>query len=194
MSFSAFDNYSSVRSSLKLLIKIFVHFQNWELSIVKHTIISSKCNAWSIYVLQLKILYVLCTRDEQPLFVLICSSAPMSEKNSNVLICLDFSTVVLMAELINPAVMYYLSKSLRDSQCDVDTECWVHSLSLWQMRMVNFPVTSTAFVPCEYSPSVGQAQLCTALSLMLESIISQLLGRLTDVCCTNKGFQLESGG
>lgn len=60
--------------------------------------------------------------------------------------------------------------------------------------MVNFAVTSTAFVPCEYFQSVGQAQLCTALSLMLESIISQLLGRLTDVCCTNKGFQLESGG
>lgn len=62
------------------------------------------------------------------------------------------------------------------------------------MRMVNFAVTSTAFVPCEFFHSVGQAQLCTALSLMLESIISQLLGRLTDVCCTNKGFQLESGG
>lgn len=61
------------------------------------------------------------------------------------------------------------------------------------MRMVNFPVTSTAFIPCECFQSVGQAQLCNALSLMLESIISQLLGRLTDVCCTNKGFQLEWG-
>lgn len=55
----------------------------------------------------------------------------MREKNPNVLIRLDFNTVEPMAELINPAVMYYLSKSLRDSQCgDVDTECWVHCLSL----------------------------------------------------------------
>lgn len=137
--------------------------------------------------------YVLSPWDEHPLFCPDMQHCSNKRKNLNILIHLNFNTVEPM--LINPAVMYYLSKSLGDSPCgNVDTECWVQCLSLWQMRVMNFPVTSTALVPCEYFHSVGQAQLCTALSLMLESIISQLLGRLTDVCCTNKGFQLESGG
>lgn len=55
----------------------------------------------------------------------------MREKNPNVLIYLDFNTVEPMAELINPAVTYYLAKSLRGSRCgDVDIECWVHRASL----------------------------------------------------------------
>lgn len=61
------------------------------------------------------------------------------------------------------------------------------------MRTMNFPLTSTA-LPHVNIFRAGQAQLCAELSLMLESIISQLLGRLTDVCCTNKGFQLERRG
>lgn len=57
-------------------------------------------------------------------------------KNPNVLICLDFDAVEPMAELINPVVMYYLCKSLRNSPCgEVDAEC---RTSLWQMRTVNF--------------------------------------------------------
>lgn len=57
-------------------------------------------------------------------------------KNPNVLICLDFDAVEPMAELINPVVMYYLCKSLRNSPCgEVDAEC---RTSLWQMRTLNF--------------------------------------------------------
>lgn len=41
----------------------------------------------------------------KPLCIVICSSAPMREKNPNVLIYLDFNTVEPMAELINPVVM-----------------------------------------------------------------------------------------
>lgn len=52
-------------------------------------------------------------------------------KKTNVLIYLDFYTVEPMAELINPALIQYLAKSLRDNQCsDVDIECWVHCVSL----------------------------------------------------------------
>lgn len=61
------------------------------------------------------------------------------------------------------------------------------------MRTVNFSMTSTALSHVNIF-SAGQAQLCAEPSLMLESIISQLLGRLTDVCCINKRFQLEHGG
>ena len=75
--------------------------------------------------------YVLCAEDEHPSSILICSRAPMREKNPNVLIYLDFNTVEPMAELINPAVMYYLAGSRRGSRCgDVDVECWVHRASL----------------------------------------------------------------
>lgn len=39
----------------------------------------------------------------------------MKEKNPNVPIYLDFDTVEPVTELINPVVMEYLAKSLRDS-------------------------------------------------------------------------------
>lgn len=189
MSLSGFDNYSSVRSSLKLLIEIVVHFQKcwtpWKnLQFVMH----------DLYVVQLKIC-ASCMRWTPIIFpdMQRCSNERGKPKCPHPS-WFQYSRIYGRANQSCFNVLL-IPKSLRNSQCgDVDTECWVHCLSLWQMRMVNFPVTSTAFVPCEYFHSVGQAQLCTALSLMLESIISQLLGRLTDVCCTNKGFQLESGG
>lgn len=58
---------------------------------------------------------------------------------------LIFNTAESTAELINSAVMLYLAKPLRDNPCgDVGIERWVHCLYVWQMRMVNFPVISTA--------------------------------------------------
>lgn len=108
---------------------------------------------------------------------------------------LIFNTAESTAELINSAVMLYLAKPLRDNPCgDVGIEHSVHCLYPLTNENGELSCDINSFVPCEHFHSVGQAQLCTALLLMLESIISQLLGSLTDVCCTNKGFQLECGG
>lgn len=120
---------------------IFKNVLNWDccafpklLNTERMTLISSKCNAWP------DVLPECGTQDERPLFPPICSSAPIrGGKKTNVLICLDLGALEPMAELINPAVMYYLCKSLRSSPCgEVDTECWVGCPALWQMRMVNF--------------------------------------------------------
>lgn len=135
------------------------------------------------------------TQDERPLFTPTCSSAPLGGEKPK---CPHLSwfwctgTYGSTNQSCSNVLLMQVSQEY--------AVWWSrHCVLGWPLTNENgdffiFSVVSTAFIPCECFCSEGQVQLCTAPSLMLESIISELLGRLTDVCYANKGFQLGSEG
>lgn len=179
---------------------IFKNVFNWDccafpklLNTERMTIISSKCNAWS------DVLPECGTRDERPLFPPIFSSAPIRGEKPK---CPHLSWFGCTGTYgrANQSCCNVLLMQVSQEQLVWWSRHWVLGWPPNSLTNENgelfffFFLVSTAFIPCEYFCSEGQVQLCSAPSLMLESIISELLGRLTDVCYTNKGFQLGSEG
>lgn len=113
MSLTGFDNYSSVRSSLKLLIS----------TPCKHCRKMLKGHNRVLHLVPSHLGKLKIRINVPSLSWCVSTFNGDGEKNLNVAILLDFSAVEPVAVLINPAVMYYLCESPRDCSCRCRYHC-----------------------------------------------------------------------